>query len=125
MSIATLKLLRPQAGDIVIVDFNKVNITQVENVVKDMNVAVIAIHDINTIKIFGMREQKDFSEKVQKLLEENSKLKEQLQENRIAATQSRHQVASTTLPSNTSGVANTSAASGLPLPTSAKVEPKT
>lgn len=86
MSIETLKLLRPQAGDIVVVDFNKVNITQVENAVKDMNVAVIAVHDIDTIKIFGMREQKDFSEEVQKLQEELSAAKKQLQESKTAVT---------------------------------------
>lgn len=62
MSVDAVKLFRPQQGDIIIVDFNKVNVTNVENAVKDLGVAVIAVHDIDTIQIFGMREQKDFSQ---------------------------------------------------------------
>jgi hypothetical protein len=62
MSVDAVKLFRPQQGDIVIVDFNKVNVTQVENAVKDFDVPVIAVHDIDTIKIFGLREQKDFTQ---------------------------------------------------------------
>ncbi len=67
MSSEIVKLFRPQAGDILIVDFNKVNVTQVENAVKDLKVPVIAVHDINTIQLFGLREQNDFSEQTAKL----------------------------------------------------------
>lgn len=62
MSVDAVKLFRPQLGDIIIVDFNKINVTKVEELVKDLNVPVIAVHDINTIQVFGMREQKDFTQ---------------------------------------------------------------
>lgn len=64
MSMDIVKLFRPQSGDIIIVDFNKVNVTQVENAVKDLKVPVIAVHDINTIQIWGLSEQVDHSQTV-------------------------------------------------------------
>lgn len=63
MSVEAVKLFRPQPGDIVVVDFNKVNVTQVENAMPE-GVAVIAVHDINTIQIWGLKEQKDFSQEL-------------------------------------------------------------
>lgn len=84
MSVDTVKLFRPQAGDIVIVDFNKVNVTQVENAVKDLKVPVIAVHDINTIQIWGMREQVDHSQQVAELqLKLDAANKENFRLNRI------------------------------------------
>jgi len=67
MSVDVVKLFRPQAGDIIIVDFNKVNTTQIENAVKDLKVPVVAVHDINTIKLFGLREQADHSQQLAEL----------------------------------------------------------
>src|SRR5690348_7749735 len=62
MSVDAIKMFRPQDGDIVIVDFNKVNVTNVEQALKDSKVPVIAVHDIDTIKMYGIREQKDFTQ---------------------------------------------------------------
>jgi hypothetical protein len=67
MSVDVVKLFRPQVGDIIIVDFNKVNTTQIENAVKDLKVPVVAVHDINTIKLFGLREQADHSQQLAEL----------------------------------------------------------
>jgi hypothetical protein len=84
MSIDVIKLFRPQAGDIVIVDFNKVNVTQVENVLVDSKIPVIAVHDINTIKLYGLREQADHSQQVAELqLKLETANKEILRLNRI------------------------------------------
>lgn len=84
MSVDIIKLFRPQTGDIIIVDFNKVNVTQVENAVKDLKVPVIAVHDINTIQIWGIREQADHSQAVATLqLELDAAKKENLRLNRI------------------------------------------
>ena len=94
MSVDTIKLFRPQAGDIVIVDFNKVNVTQVENAVKDLKVPVIAVHDINTIQIWGMREQVDHSQAVAELqlkldaaAKENNRLKRIIKDDMIPKPQ--------------------------------------
>lgn len=84
MSVDIIKLFRPQTGDLIIVDFNKVNVTQIENAVKDLNVPVIAVHDIQTIQIWGMREQADHSQTVAELqLELDAAKKEVLRLNRI------------------------------------------
>jgi hypothetical protein len=84
MSVDILKLFRPQAGDIVIVDFNKVNVTQVENVLADSKVPVIAVHDINTIKLYGLREQADHSQQLAELqLKLDAANKEILRLNRV------------------------------------------
>lgn len=84
MSTDIVKLFRPQPGDIIIVDFNKVNVTQVENAVKDLKVPVIAVHDINTIKMWGLREQADHSQQVAELtLQLDAATKENTRLNRI------------------------------------------
>ena len=84
MSVDIIKLFRPQIGDIIIVDFNKVNVTQVENAVKDLKVPVIAVHDINTIQIWGLREQADHSQTVaEQQIEIDDLKKENLRLNRI------------------------------------------
>lgn len=65
--LETIKLFRPQAGDIIVVDFNKVNMTQVEQALKvigEESVPIIGVHDIQTIKLYGMREQRDHSQNV-------------------------------------------------------------
>jgi len=71
MSVDVIKLFRPQPGDIIIVDFNKVNVTQVENALGDSALGnktpVIAVHDINTIKLYGLREQADHSQQLAEL----------------------------------------------------------
>ena len=84
MSVDIIKLFRPQTGDIIIVDFNKVNVTQVENAVKDLKVPVIAVHDIQTIQIWGLREQADHSQTVaEQQIEIDDLKKENLRLNRI------------------------------------------
>lgn len=72
-AVDTVKLFRPQAGDIIVVDFNKVNMTQVENAVADLKVPVIGVHDLATIKLVGLREQVDHSEQVASLQQELDK----------------------------------------------------
>lgn len=56
-----LKLLKPQNGDLIIADFNKVNITQLEKALEEekLNVAVIGVHNIDTIKLFGLTAKKE------------------------------------------------------------------
>ncbi len=58
-----IKLLRPQDGDIIIADFNKVNLTQLEQALakEGVDVPAIGVHNIETIKLFGLREQQDFN----------------------------------------------------------------
>lgn len=84
MNVDIIKLFRPQTGDIIIVDFNKVNVTQVENAIKDLKVPVIAVHDIQTIQIWGLREQADHSQTVaEQQIEIDDLKKENLRLNRI------------------------------------------
>ena len=83
-TVDIVKLFRPQEGDLIIVDFNKVNVTQVENAVANLKVPVIAVHDLSTIKMFGIREQADHSQQVAQLqLENDSQNKEIFRLNRI------------------------------------------
>ena len=98
MSVDIIKLFRPQAGDIIIVDFNKVNVTQVENAVKDLEVPVIAVHDIHTIQIWGMREQADHSQtvaeqeiKIGDLEREVSRLNRIIKDDMVPKAQAVHQ----------------------------------